>query len=70
MKIKSSSAKDNVASPDLGNQADPEVILTPAEAEQVRKGEAQLRRGSYVTLEQIEYNLDCKARQRSRKTAV
>jgi hypothetical protein len=70
MKIKSSSAINNVLSLKLGKPADPEDNLTPAEAAQVCKGEAQLRRGSYVTLEQIEFNLDRKARQRGRKTAL
>jgi hypothetical protein len=41
--------------------------LTPEEAELVRKGEAQFRRGQCVTLEQLEHDLDRRARKRSRK---
>jgi hypothetical protein len=46
---------------------DPEDVLTPEEAELVSKGEAQLRRGQFVTLEQLEHDLDRQARRRSRK---
>ena len=46
---------------------DPDDVLTPEEAELVRKGEAQLRRGQCVTLEQLEHDLDRQARKRSRK---
>jgi len=42
-------------------------VLTPGEAKQVREGEAQLRQGLYVTLEQLERNLERKARKPSRK---
>ena len=48
---------------------DPDEVLTPQEATLVRKGERQLRRGQYVTLEQLEHDLDRPARKRSRKTA-
>ena len=48
---------------------DPDDVLTPQEATLVRKGERQLRRGQYVTLEQLEHDLDRPARKRSRKTA-
>ena len=48
--------------------ADFDDVLTPKEAEQVREGEAQLRQGLYVTLEQLEHDLERKARKRSRKT--
>ena len=48
---------------------DPDEVLTPHEATLVRKGERQLRRGQYVTLEQLEHDLDRPARKRSRKTA-
>jgi AbrB family looped-hinge helix DNA binding protein len=48
---------------------DPDEVLTPEEATLVRKGERQLRRGQYVTLEQLEPDLDRPARKRSRKTA-
>jgi hypothetical protein len=37
---------------------DRDDVLTPEEAKLVRKGEAQLRRGQYVTLEQLEHDLD------------
>jgi hypothetical protein len=47
--------------------ADPDDVLTPEEAELVRKGEAQLRRGQFVTLEQLEHDLDRQARKGSRK---
>src|ERR1700756_4155422 len=37
---------------------DAEDVLTPAEERAVRRGEAQLRRGQYVTLEDVEHDLD------------
>src|SRR5262249_5165866 len=37
---------------------DAEDALTPEEERAVRKGEAQLRRGQYVTLEDLEHDLD------------
>jgi AbrB family looped-hinge helix DNA binding protein len=46
---------------------DPDDILTPEEEKIVRKGIRQLRRGEYVTLEQLKNDLDHKARKRSRK---
>ncbi len=46
---------------------DSEDALTPEEAKLVSKGEAQLRRGQFVTLEQLEHDLDRQARKRSRK---
>jgi len=48
---------------------DPDDILSPEEEALVRKGEAQLRRGEYLTLEQLEHELDRQALKRSRKTA-
>lgn len=45
-------------------------LLTPEEAEKVRQGEDQLRRGLYVTLEQLEHTVDRKDRKRSRKTVL
>ncbi len=48
---------------------DPEDTLTPEEKKLVRKGEEQLRRGEYVTLEELEDELDRQARRRSRKSA-
>lgn len=36
---------------------DPDDILTPEEEAIVRKGEAQLRRGESVTLEQLEHDV-------------
>src|SRR5574341_2599734 len=37
---------------------DADDVLTPAEEAAVRKGEAQIRRGEYVTLEDLEHELD------------
>ena len=47
---------------------DPDDILTPEEEAIVRKGEAQLRRGEYVALEDLEHELDRPAITRRRKT--
>ena len=47
---------------------DAEDVLTPEEERAVRKGEAQLRRGQYVTLEDLEHDLDRPAVTRRRKT--
>lgn len=47
----------------------PEDTLTPQEEAVVLKGERQLRRGEYVTLEQLERELDRQALKRRRKTA-
>ena len=47
---------------------DAEDVLTPEEEVIVRKGEAQLRRGEYVTLEDLEHDLDRPAVMRRRKT--
>ena len=47
---------------------DTEDVLTPAEEAIVRKGEAQLRGGEYVTLEHLEHDMDSPARTRRRKT--
>jgi len=44
-----------------GKSEDPDAALNPREAAAVRRGESQLRRGLYVTLEQLEDNLDHKA---------
>jgi len=43
-------------------------VLTPEEAVIVRNGEAQLHRGEYVTLEDLEHDLDRPAITRRRKT--
>lgn len=48
---------------------DLEDTLTPEEEEMVRRGEAQLRRGEYVTLEELEHELERSAHKRSRKSA-
>ena len=48
---------------------DLEDTLTPEEEEMVRRGEEQLRRGEYVTLEELEHDLERSARKRSRKSA-
>src|SRR5262244_3998043 len=37
---------------------DAEDVLTPEEERAIRRGEAQLRRGQYVTLEDVEHDLD------------
>src|SRR5712691_6935440 len=47
---------------------DADDVLTPEEEVIVRKGEAQLRRGVYVTLEDVEHDLDRPALTRRRKT--
>jgi AbrB family looped-hinge helix DNA binding protein len=47
---------------------DADDVLTPREEALVRKGEAQLRRGEYVTLEDLEHELDRPAVTRRRKT--
>lgn len=47
----------------------PEDFLTPKEEEMVRKGEQQLRQRQYITLDELERELDRQARKRSRKTA-
>ena len=47
---------------------DADDVLTPEEEAMVRKGEAQLRRGEYVTLEDLEHDMDRPAVTRRRKT--
>jgi AbrB family looped-hinge helix DNA binding protein len=47
---------------------DADDVLTPEEEAIVRKGEAQLRRGEYVTLEDLEHDMDRPAVTRRRKT--
>ena len=47
----------------------PDDILTPKEAKAVAKGEAEIRRGEYVTLSQLHHDLDRPAIQKRRKTA-
>jgi len=47
---------------------DADDVLTRAEEAIVRKGEAQLRRGEYVTLEDLEHDMDRPAVARRRKT--
>jgi AbrB family looped-hinge helix DNA binding protein len=47
---------------------DADDVLTPREEALVRKGEAQLRRGEYVTLEDLEHELDRPTVTRRRKT--
>ena len=47
---------------------DAEDVLTPEEERAVKRGEAQLRRGQYVTLEDVEHDLDRPAVTRRRKT--
>ena len=47
---------------------DAEDILTPEEEAMVRRGEEQIRRGEYVTLEKLEHDMEHPARKRRRKT--
>jgi AbrB family looped-hinge helix DNA binding protein len=47
---------------------DADDVLTPEEEATVREGEAQLRRGEYVTLEDLEHDMDRPAVTRRRKT--
>ncbi len=48
---------------------DADDVLSPKEETLVRRGEAQLRRGEYVTLDQLRHELDHPAVKRRRKTA-
>lgn len=48
---------------------DPDDILNPSEARTVRKGEAELRRGDYVTLAQLRHELGHPIIKNRRKTA-
>ncbi len=48
---------------------DADDVLTPKEEAMVRKGERQIRRGEYVTLENLEHELDRLAFKRRRKSA-
>jgi len=45
----------------------PDDVLTAQETKLVRKGEAQLRAGRYVTLEHLEHDLDSQTLKGSRK---
>lgn len=47
---------------------DADDVLTPKEEAMVRRGEAQLRRAEYVTLDQLRHELDRPAVKRRRKT--
>jgi AbrB family looped-hinge helix DNA binding protein len=47
---------------------DAEDVLTPQEERAIRRGEAQLRRGEYISLEDLEHDLDRPAVTRRRKT--
>jgi AbrB family looped-hinge helix DNA binding protein len=47
---------------------DADEVLTRKEEAIVRKGEAQIRRGEYVTLEDVEHDMDSPAVTRRRKT--
>lgn len=46
---------------------DAEDTLTPEEEAIVREGEAQIRRGEYVTLEQLEHDMERNTREKRRK---
>jgi AbrB family looped-hinge helix DNA binding protein len=48
---------------------DAEDTLTPDEERLVLEGEAQIRRGEYVTLERLEDELERRTRKRSRKAS-
>lgn len=47
---------------------DADDVLTPEEARVVRRGEAQLKRGESITLDELEHELDRPAVTRRRKT--
>ncbi|MCI0399991.1 MAG: hypothetical protein L0Z68_01615 [Gammaproteobacteria bacterium] len=47
---------------------DAEDVLTTKEEEIVRSGEEQIRRGGYVTLEKLEYEMGRTSRKRRGKT--
>jgi len=49
-------------------KVDPDDILTPDEEALVLEGEEQLCRGEYVTLEELEHDLDRQDRKTSPKT--
>jgi AbrB family looped-hinge helix DNA binding protein len=48
---------------------DADDVLTPEEEKLLLKAEKQISRGEYITLEQLENELERPARKRSRKTA-
>jgi AbrB family looped-hinge helix DNA binding protein len=48
---------------------DPGYVLTPEEEEVVRRGEEQIRRGEYVTLEKLEHEMEHTSRKRGGKIA-
>ena len=48
---------------------DADLVLTPDEEAMVRKGREELRKGEYVSLEELEHALDDQTRQRGHKTA-
>ena len=47
---------------------DADLVLTPEEAIIVRKGREELKRGEYVTLEELDHELDHSALKRGRQT--
>jgi bifunctional DNA-binding transcriptional regulator/antitoxin component of YhaV-PrlF toxin-antitoxin module len=49
--------------------ADPDDTLRAKESAQLKKAEQQMRQGKFVTLTELEHELDSKPRARSRKTA-
>jgi AbrB family looped-hinge helix DNA binding protein len=48
---------------------DADDTVSPAEAKLLRRAQGQMRRGEYITLEQLGNDLDRQTRKRSRKTA-
>jgi len=64
------SVKDNAAIIKSGKEVDLDDTLTPKEGEMVHEGELQLRRGMYLTLDQLEYELVRKAGRKGRKTIL
>lgn len=66
-RIRSPKRRIDVETGETAHPADPDDILTPREAQRVRDGEAQLRQGLYVTLEQLEDALEHKACKAGRK---
>jgi AbrB family looped-hinge helix DNA binding protein len=48
---------------------DPDDVLSPEERALVKKAEREMRRGKYVTLDQLRHDVDRPRSQRRRKTA-
>jgi len=48
---------------------DPDDILTPTEAQLLKRAEREMKQGKYVTLAQLHHELDRKSSRGRRKTA-